>query len=145
MLRTRQAGREGTSPLPRWVDRHLTRHRQSETQTVLLKLKTNLGPHSPVLSTLLCPGSSWGYERGCEGSVPASPCFSSIAQLKGVKGRSECATHEAIPLWLAYFSERFLFREQSPPSQKPAASVGLVMGRGAPPNVSLPWDLRRAL
>jgi hypothetical protein len=34
-----------------------------------------------------------------EESVPASPCFSSIE----VKGRSECATYEAIPLWLAEF------------------------------------------
>lgn len=76
------------------------------------------------------------------GSVPASPCFFFNCT---VKGRSECVTHEAVPLWLAYFSKPFLFREQFPPSQKPAASVGLVMGRGASPNVSLPWDLSKAL
>ena len=45
-----------------------------------------------------------------------------------VKGRSECATYEAIPLWLAYFSKPFFFREHLPPSSCFCGSDGGAWG-----------------
>lgn len=79
---------------------------------------------------------------GVRGHFRLHLVFFSIAQLKG---EVNVQLMKQFPFGWLIFQNRFLFREQSPPSQKPAASAGLVMGCGAPPNVSLPWDLRKAL
>lgn len=76
---------------------------------------------------------------GCEGLVPAPPCFSSIAQLKG---EVNVQLMKQFPFGWLIFQNHFCLQSSFLP---PAASVGLTVGLGAPSNVSLPWDLRRAL
>lgn len=78
-------------------------------------------------------GSFWGVSMGGEGSVPASPCFSSIAQLKG---EVNVQLMKQFPFGRLIFQNHFCLERAVSPSLRPAASVGLTLGLGAPPNAS---------